>query len=375
MRRFFPLFLAILACSAAPTVPLAQTKTRCILHSDSAHVKIDTCTVVVTPPPPPPAPAPPPPPPPPPSGCLRSVSVSTVGPLTTALGAALPGDCITLAPGTYTLAASLIMSKSGTATAPITIRGAGTTSIINVNQKYIYLDGSYVHLNNVRITNLNSIGFWLRGVTGVVIDSIELDHTLQEAFAFKNGSKRNTISHSLIHDTGINNGQYGEGVYVGGKIGTAYDSATDNVIAYNHIGPNVRAEGVDIKEGADRTTVKGNYFDGTGEVFINYATTSVIAVVGSYALLDSNFIRPGDPHGVSFIQGAGPMRGNVATRNTIDLLQNRTGMPWSSVFTTAASILGFQLQTYTYANGIVIKCNNVMLNGGRLTNSPNGCTP
>ena len=309
------------------------------------------------------------------AACPNAVSVTTVTELTSALSQAVAGECILLAPGTYTLGASLSIARGGTVTSPVIVEGAGSNTIININQKYMNLDASYVHLRKLRLTNFNSIGLWLRGVTGDVLDSVEIDHTLQEAFAFKNGSKFNVIKNSLIHDTGIANGQYGEGVYVGGKLGTAFDSATDNQILNNHIGPNVRAEGVDIKEGADRTTVRGNTFDGAGEVFINYATTSVIAVVGSYALLDSNYISPGNPHGVSFIQGAGPMRGNVASRNTIDLQQDRTGMVWSSVFTTASSILGFQLQTYTYASGIVIKCDNVMLNGGRLTNNPDGCTP
>ena len=39
---------------------------------------------------------------------------------------------------------------------------------------------------------------------------------------------------------------------------------TDNQILTNRFGPNVRSEGIDLKEGADRTIVRGNAFDGTG---------------------------------------------------------------------------------------------------------------
>jgi len=358
MRRLFPLFLAaVLACSVTPTAPLlSQTKTRCIIHTDSAHVKIDTCTVTTTPPPP--APAPPPPPPPPPAGCLRSVSVSTVGSLLTALGTALAGDCILLAPGTYTLAGSLTISKGGTATAPVVIRGAGTTSIINVNGHSVFLDASYTHLTNLRLTNFTTVGFWLRGVTGDVLDSLEIDHSQQELVAIKNGSNHNTISHSIFHDSGISNGQYGEGVYIGNS-GVLDFKVTDNQILTNHFGPNVRAEAIDLKEGADRTIIRGNYIDGTGAYYYS-GTGTLVALKSSGVVIDSNYMQIGMYQAVAFEAPiASVMSGNVATNNRIDL-RNSIGY-------------GFQFQAGTVnPMGAVISCNNVMVSG-LLSNRP--CTP
>lgn len=55
----------------------------------------------------------------------RAVIASTIGELRAALEAALPGDEITLVPGTYRLSGSpLVLSRAGTAEAPIRVRGA-----------------------------------------------------------------------------------------------------------------------------------------------------------------------------------------------------------------------------------------------------------
>lgn len=42
------------------------------------------------------------------------------------------------------------------------------------------------------------------------------------------------------------------------------DKSDYNEILNNHIGPNVAAESIDIKEGSCCGTIKGNTFDGTG---------------------------------------------------------------------------------------------------------------
>jgi hypothetical protein len=327
----------------------------------------------LAPPSAPPAPPPPPAPAPRSASCARTVNVATVTALTTALGAALPGDCILLAPGTYTLAASLTIARSGTATAPIVIEGAGSNTVIDVNKKYLFLDGSHVRMRKIRATNFPTIGFWLRGVTDDVLDSMEIDHSGQEAVKLMNGSHHNTITRSLIHNTGIVTAQYGEGIYIGGKTSTGgFDSSTYNAITFNHFGPNVRAEDIDVKEGADHTTIHGNYFDATGMVFINYATVSVVAIVASYATIDSNYFHLGNPEGVSFIHGKGTMVGNRGTRNTMDLQPNRTGMPWAPVYAPAA-IAGFQFQQSSLKTGAVVKCDNVMVSG-RLS-TLNTCAP
>lgn len=265
-----------------------------------------------------------------------------------------------LASGTYTLSSSLTIAKGGTASAPVTIQGTGSATILDVNRHPLSMTASYMHLRKFRITNQTTVGFWINGATGDVLDSLEIDHSQQEALAFKLGSNHNIIENSNIHDTGISNGQYGEGIYVSssGENGALDFTVTDNQILNNHFGPNVRAEAIDLKEGADRTIIRGNYIDGTGAFYYS-GTGTLIAVKGSGVIIDSNYMQYGMHNAVEFEQTArSTMHGNIATNNKIDL---------------KTSGYGFQFDAGTVnPMGAIIKCNNVMVSGA-LSNRP--CTP
>jgi hypothetical protein len=312
------------------------------------------------------------------SSCLRTLNVSTVSGLTSALSQAVPGDCILLAAGTYGLTTGtaentvgLPITRSGTAAAPIILQGEGSSTTIDLNQRLMYVDASYFQLRRLRLTDFPGVGLWLRGVTGVVIDSVEVDHTLQEAVGLKYGSNHNIIKNSLFHDTGIRIQEYGEGIYIGfsGSAEFPLDfGVTDNQVLNNHFGPNVRAEAIDVKEGADRTLIRGNFIDGTGSVFIPGASTSLIQVLASGVTIDSNFMQYGKPMAVTFVRPQTvTMSGNIVTRNTIDLqdiheAERGTLVPY-----------GFQFQAGTVdPMGGVVNCNNVMVSG-ILSNRP--CTP
>jgi hypothetical protein len=320
------------------------------IATQQAGTKADTSTVTVTVPPAH-------------SSCLRTVNANTVAGFTSALTNALPGDCIQLAPGTYTLASNLTIANGGTAAAPIVIQGTGSSAVIDVNQHFMYVDASYLQLRRLRIMNFNTVGLWFRGVTGDVIDSVEVDHTLQEALAFKSGSNHNVVMNSQFHDTGILSPQYGEGIYIG-TYATPTSGVTDNQILNNHFGPNVRAEGVDVKEGSDRTLIRGNVFDGTGSVYVVNQTQSLIQVAANAVTIDSNYMRFGNPHGVTFVKGLGTMAGNVVTGNTMDLQNiHGYGMPIFGINHFAGT---------TDPSAVTVSCNNVMVSG---TLSNRACTP
>ncbi len=193
------------------------------------------------------------------SQCLRTVNVSTMTSLTTALNAALPGDCINLAAGTYLVTAGspgglgLNFNRAGTAANPITVDGPGSSAVIDMNQRQPQMNGSnYLHLEKFRITNLPGIGFWWQAVTGVVLDSMEIDHSSQELMKIHDASHHNIIKNSWFHHSGQVNPQYGEAIYVGNSGATApvQYTNTDNQILNNTFGPSIHAEGIDLKEGS-----------------------------------------------------------------------------------------------------------------------------
>jgi len=195
-----------------------------------------------------------------------------------------------------------------------------------------------------------------------VLDSLEIDHTQHEAVALKDLSSNNVIQNSRIHDTGLAQPEYGEGVYVGGSADAGYPAnagVNGNRILANHFGPNIGAESVDIKQGGDSTVVRSNTFDGTGATNIyTTGTAALIAVVGSYAVIDSNTLTYGRPNGIIFYAPStgAPIVGNVVANNRVDMTQ-------LLVF-TSQSFYGFQLTAGTNsASHAIIKCSNTVVNG------------
>ena len=304
--------------------------------------------------------------------CARAVNVSSVSGLSAAVGSAQPGDCINVAPGTYSLSTALRITRSGTASQPITIQGDGSTTVINLQQQEMTFEkASYVRLRKLRLTNFPLRGFWLRDSHYNVLDSLEIDHTQHEAIALKDLSSHNTIQNSRIHDTGLAAAEYGEGVYVGGSADAGYQAnygVTDNKVLDNKFGPNVRSESVDVKQGGDRTLIDGNSFDGTGTANTYTAgSASLVAVIASYVTINANTFTYGRPNGVIFYapSDGSPIVGNVASNNRIDL-QNILNYSGDSFY-------GFNLTRGTNSTDhVVIKCSNTVTNGAF---SNVACTP
>jgi parallel beta-helix repeat protein len=264
----------------------------------------DTATVTVT------APTPPPPTASACAGALRTVNVSTASGLTGAIGVAQPGDCITMAAGTYALTSALTMARSGTSSASIVVEGAGSSTILDVNQKGFNLDGSYVHLRKFRITDMGATGLWVRGAHDDVLDSMEIDHAQQELFALKDGAHHNTVQNSYFHDSGVGKGPYGEGVYVG----TWNIASYGNRVLYNRF-ERIWTESIDIKDSSHETLVQGNIIDGSGTQFYNFNAVSLIAVNSSNNTIIGNTLSYGSPHGIIFFAGTG----SLVQGNTIHL--------------------------------------------------------
>ncbi len=121
---------------------------------------------------------------------------------------------------------------------------------------------------------------------GVVIDSVTVHDLDMEGVHFHKSSRDGVLKNSRIYDTGQNGRGMGEGVYVG----TANDltDRSDNAqILNNTIGPDVRGENVDIKEGTTGARIIGNTFDGSGLTGANY-DDSWVDVKGNDVLVEGN---------------------------------------------------------------------------------------
>jgi hypothetical protein len=89
-----------------------------------------------------------------------------------------------------------------------------------------------------------------------------------------------------------NQPDYGEGVYIGSAksnwscyAGSSGVDASENVeVLNNRIGPDVAAEGLDIKEGTKNGAVTGNTFDGSGEQNQNSGDSTIDAKGDGYQI-------------------------------------------------------------------------------------------
>lgn len=256
--------------------------------------------------------------------CARDVRVSTVSALNSALSAALPGDCIAMSAGTYSLN-TVYLTRSGTAQAPITLRGQGSSTVLTLGGSGgIYLRASHWQVRSLRITN-GFFGIQTEGAANVELDSLEIDHMKQAAINLRYGTHHSTVRRSRIHDTGLGTARYGEGVYIGGYASagsTAADHlADDNQVLDNRFGPNVTAEAVDLSAGADRALIRGNVIDGTGTISEYGAMNALIGVRGVGHQITDNVLAKGAPYGIDVYEGSATFR-----RNRISLQSSAVGI-------------------------------------------------
>ena len=206
----------------------------------------------------------------------RAVPVSTSAQLHSALSGARPGDLITLADGTYGDGSEFHVTIPATAAARITLCGTAN-AIINAqsisNRDGIYAMGAnYWTFSGFTITNA-LFGFYAEKSSHMVLEGLTVHSIGQEGVEIANFSKNVVIRNNHIYDTGNTYAEYGEGIYIGSAnskwaalTGGVPDATDSVVIDGNHIGPDVRAEHINVKEGTVGGEIRNNTFNGAGMV-------------------------------------------------------------------------------------------------------------
>ena len=233
------------------------------------------------------------------SGC--TVNVSTTAGLTTALQSAQPGQVICLA-GNTTYAARYTTTVSGTSASHIVLTGPATAILDggDNNTGYgLYLNGaSYWELRGFTVRNSKK-GIMTDNANNNLIDGVTVKDIGEEAVHFRTFSRNNTIQNTTITNTGLVTPDFGEGIYIGSAnsnwgtyTGGQPDTSDNNRALDNHIGPNVRAEMLDIKEGTTGGTVSGNYLDATGISGANFADSWIDVKGNSYTISGNTGVNP-----------------------------------------------------------------------------------
>ncbi|NJC25962.1 cellulase family glycosylhydrolase [Neolewinella antarctica] len=258
------------------------------------------------------------------TGVCRSVEC-----IRSQMALATPGSEIVVAPGTYQVNdkipstfnfAYLFSDKNGSARNPITLRGQDPTNpptIVGRENSSGYLlsiEGDYWVVKDMNFRT---------GAKGVVLDNsnnsklinLNVSDVGEEAIHLRDGSSNNLVQRCTVTNTGRNKPGVGEGFYVGsdksqqletkGPKSKYLRACNNNVIEFCTSGPNVTAEGVDIKEGTLNTIVRNSTFiaKGIAGKDANSADAFIDAKGSEVFIYNNRFLADGEPNissGVDF---------------------------------------------------------------------------
>lgn len=264
------------------------------------------------------------------------VQVSTAAGLKTALASARPGQVIELRDGRYI--GVFKATASGSPAAPITLRGSRNAVLSTGSTSSGY--GLHVTGSNWRITGISvassAKGIVLDGSRNTVIDRVDVGTIGAEAVHFRSGSTDGAVLNSFIHDTGLKQPGFGEGIYLGSArsnwAGGVPDRSDRITVRGNRI-TNTSAEGIDVKEGTSGGVIAGNTFTNAGVSGANFADSWVDVKGNGYRIEGNTGLGTRlDAFQVHSVL-AGWGKGNVFTANSVT-----GGVPGYEVWVQSASL-------------------------------------
>jgi hypothetical protein len=253
------------------------------------------------------------------------LEVSNASGLDTALRSAKPGQIIDLRDGIYV--GRFAAAASGTAVAPITLRGSreAVISTGRISAGYaLHITGDYWRITGIAVTN-SAKGIVLDSSTHSVIDNVDVGSIGEEGVHFRTNSSDSVISNSYIHDTGVVMPEYGEGIYIGSAKSnwssitgaTSTPDRSDRVVVKGNRISNTQAEGIDVKEGTTGGFITENVFLNAGTSGVNSAD-SWVDVKGNDYRVENN---SGTTTKLDAFQVHSPLtgwgRGNYFSANTV----------------------------------------------------------
>ena len=268
-------------------------------------------------------------------------AVSTASALASALGKVNPGDTITLAAGTYS--GSFSATRSGAKGKWITLKGPATAVLTNSGYGF-HLQANYWKLSGFSV-NGASKGIVLDNANHNLLDKLTVHAIDEEGVHFRTFSSDNVLQNSKVYDTGRGTPDYGEAIYIGSAnsnwgslTGGKPDTSNRNCVSGNTIGPNVGAEGIDIKEGTTDGVIVGNHYDATGISGLHFADSFLDAKGNGYLIYGNTVTNPGRTHVLvdgfqTHQQLPGYGNDNTFQANSVDLESTGYGFNVSSATT------------------------------------------
>lgn len=212
------------------------------------------------------------------SSCFATTfNCYSVSDITNALKSVKAGDEIIIHKGIYNAkkinnSAYFFSEINGTSTKPIIIRSAFKNEPVILKGDdlqrgtVLRITGDFWIVKDLSFTNAQK-GLVLDTSNNSKIINCNVYKTANEAIHIRDNSNNTLIDKCKIHETGLVNPGFGEGIYIGSDKGSwkKYSYKSNNTTITNcEIGPYVSAESIDIKEGTQGTIIKNNKFIGLG---------------------------------------------------------------------------------------------------------------
>ena len=211
------------------------------------------------------------------SNCRAVILVDGAVTLRKALLNARPGDCIRLAPGTYTAPDAYRISyakmdrnvyfysrASGTADKPITIESeqankkAEIEGIRTSDSGYIlWINGAHWNIRNL-VLRRGGKGLVLDEASNSRVSGVEVYNVGDEGIHLRSGTSNTVVENCVVDGTGLKQPGFGEGLYIGSDNGQwdKYKKDCNNNTIRGCTIRNTTAEGVDVKEGTTRNIIE-----------------------------------------------------------------------------------------------------------------------
>jgi hypothetical protein len=227
---------------------------------------------------------------------LPRIEVNNSSELSSALESTTIGGVIYVRPGTYDCMD--LSDRNHTREAPLLIEGTGRDVVFNGHCSYTIdiENSSYVAIRNLAVTG-GLVGIRVAKSDHVILDTLEVSQNRQAGFHIGSNSSDVDLVNSHIHDTGTENPQWGECIYVGTGTSKNFPDETVRVwIENNDVKDCGFGEGINIKPEVFHSTVRGNRVSNISPGSLKYSqyNQAAITIEGGRESDPSNNHRPND---------------------------------------------------------------------------------
>ncbi len=214
----------------------------------------------------------------------RVITVNSGDDLNSVLNNTVLGDTVWVKPGIYSKI--YLKGKKFTKKHPLVIKASDSGEVIikgdtvSSGSSLEILECSYVALEGFTLTN-SMWGIYVKNSDHIILKSNHIFYTGQEGCHVGRSSKYVDVIGNEIHNTGLFNPKWAEGVYIGSGSYSGRNTFPDNCeyiwIEDNHIYETGKAEGINVKGECFHVTVKNNTIHdihpGTSEQYNQAAIT------------------------------------------------------------------------------------------------------